>query len=66
MEFRAVPVRAAVSGFTGAEMDCIRARLRELLRLFWSTGYFPEKKAVPGTTYHSFILHVARFALHRA
>jgi len=41
-EFRAVPVRAAVSGFTGAEMDCIRARVRELLRLFWST--FLRKK----------------------
>jgi hypothetical protein len=45
MEFRAVPVRAAVSGITGAEMDCIRARLKELLRIFWST--FLRKKPYP-------------------
>jgi hypothetical protein len=52
-EFRAVPVRETVSGFTGAEMDCIRARVRELLRLFWST--FLRKK--PCTRYNVSFIH---------
>ena len=55
MEFRAVPVRAAVSGFTGAEMDCIRARLRELVRLFWRA--FLRKKPYPvQRIIHSFFM----------
>jgi hypothetical protein len=41
-EFRAVPVRAAVSGFTGAEMDCTRKGKRALEVIL---EYFTEKKS---------------------